>query len=100
MEFTLDERMAICNGLKRLVEVKEYEIAGIGEKTPDDYALQKRLSDKFSSVPFNIEVQKERDIQKVRAEIQKLQDLSNKINSGENRILAVPRFIQLNLTER
>ena len=100
MELTLDERMAVCNGLNRLVEDKESEITSIGKKTPDDYALQKRMSDKFSLVPFNFEVQKERDVQKVIAEIHKLQDLSNKINSGENRILAVPRFIQLNLTEQ
>jgi hypothetical protein len=83
-----------------LIDDKEYEITQIKEKTVDDYHIQKRIADKHTSKPFNLEVRKERDIQKARAEITKLRDLSNKINNGDNRILAIPRFIQLNLSDR
>jgi hypothetical protein len=100
MELTNDERMTLYRGLDKLIDEKEFEITQIDEKTVDDYHIRKRILDAHGSKPFNLEVAKERDIQKARTEITKLRDLSNKINNGENRILTIPRFIHLNLSDR
>lgn len=100
MEFTSDERLMLYRGLDKLIDEKEFEITQIEEKTVDDYHIRKRILDAHGSKPFNLEVAKERDIQKEKAEIVKLRDLSRKIDNGDNRILSIPRFIHLNLSDR
>lgn len=98
MEMSSDQLSLIAESLRLMVEVKEYEIESVKEKTEADYVMIKRMTEKFRSTPFSVEHEKDKEIQKIRTEIKNIEALTNTMISGEHRILAVPRFIRLKLT--
>lgn len=98
MEITSKKQALIVESLELLMKQKEQEIEQIRKKTEDDYQLEKEMMGKFSSTTFSLELVQERDIQKIRLITSQISELEKMINGGEHRILAVPRFIRLNLT--
>lgn len=97
MNLSHEERMILLDGLDLSIEVKEYEIQNIKEKTEDDYKTAFMLQ-QFRSVPITLESLKEEEIRKVRGKINKIQKMRDKINSGQNHILIIPKEIKLALT--
>ena len=97
MEMTNQERTTLMDGIGWLIRVQEAKIEEIKERTEADYSLAISLQ-QFKTEPFSLSVEKERDIQKVRKEIDRLNQLSQKMNDGSHQIWVVPNALKLAVT--
>lgn len=96
MDFSMEKRLILCQGLDYLIEEKESQIAEIQQRTEQDYATAKSL-EKYMVGGFLLEVAKERDVLKTRQAINELKELRESIGSRKNHLLLVPTFVQLHL---
>ena len=97
MNMTDDNRLRLREGLDWLIKVQEAQIERIQTKTEKDYPAAKAL-ESFMKEPFSLEREKMEETMKAKAEIKRLHELSNLLNSTRNQILVVPDTIRLHLT--
>lgn len=98
MKLELDEIMLLIKGLDASIELKEYEILEINERTEDDYRTKIQLKERMNK-EWDLESLKRYDISRVRDEICEIERLRNVINSGKHHVLMVPTDIRLELRE-
>ncbi|MCK2000824.1 hypothetical protein MZM54_05400 [[Brevibacterium] frigoritolerans] len=96
MKLSTEKRLMLSKGLDSLIHIKEMEITKIKQRTEENYSAAKILGPFFDG-GFSLEVSKEKDIQKVKNEINELRQLRADIDSIKNHLLIVPNFIQLHL---
>lgn len=99
MEFTSEERFAYCKGITTLIRTKENEIKKVQARTDEDYVVEKELTTSLGGT-YSLEVCKADDIKEIEKEIDMYRALHEKTSNTNNRLLLVPRDIQLVLTER
>lgn len=98
MEMTNQERTTLIDGIGWLIRVEEAKIEDIKGRTEADYSLAISLQ-QFKTEPFSLAVEKERDIQKVQKELDRLKQLSQKMNDGRHQIWVVPNALKLTVTQ-
>ncbi|MBK5474396.1 hypothetical protein JFU54_28850 [Bacillus sp. TH19] len=97
MEIQHNKRFILLKALECLIEEKRFEIDEIKERTESDYEIRKRTKEALGGV-FSLEEVIQKDIEKVKREIKKIEDIKHDIDDGRNRLLLVPNYIQLCLT--
>lgn len=99
MEFTNEERSAYCKGIATLIRMKENEIKKVQRRTDEDYVAEKELTTSLGGT-YSLEVCKAEDIKEIEKEILQYRALYEKMSNTNNRLLLLPRDIQLMLTEK
>lgn len=94
-----EDRFILLQGLDALIAEKEYKIEEILERTEDDYKSNKHRAESRGKI-FSLENMIQKDVEKVQKEIQKIEEVKKNVNNGKNRLLFVPNYIQLCLTEK
>lgn len=98
MNLGLDEIMMLLNGLDVSIELKEYELLEIDERTEDDYRT--RINFKQSrNLEWDLEDFKRYDRSRKREEIREISRLRELINSGKNHVMLVSKDIRLSLSD-
>ncbi|PEY77798.1 hypothetical protein [Bacillus cereus] len=97
MEIQHNKRFILVKALECLIEEKQFEIEQIKKRTEDDYEIRKRTKEALGGV-FSLEKVIQKDVERVKREIEKIEDIKRDIDNTKNRLLLVPNYIQLHLT--
>lgn len=98
MNLGLDEIMLLLNGLDASIELKEYEISDIVDRTEEDYLTRINVR-KGRGLSWDLDEFKCKDIEKVREEIREIERLRESINSGKNHVMLVSKDVRLTLSD-
>lgn len=98
MNLGLDEIMLLLNGLDASIELKEYEISDIEDRTEDDYRTRINVR-QGRGLSWDLDEFKRKDIEKVREELREIERLRALINSGKNHVMLVSKDVRLTLSD-
>lgn len=98
MNLGIDEIMLLLNGLDASIELKEYEISDIVDRTEEDYLTRINIRQR-RGLSWDLDEFKCKDIEKVREEIREIERLRESINSGKNHVMLVSKDVRLTLSD-